>query len=155
MKNKLGMKRYVLLSVIILILAFSQSIFSNSYFVLLFSLSFFIVGNDETAVKTAFIGGVMLDLLGTASFGQFALSATSVMVFLMLFKSLLGKTLLFQFIFAILAIMLFNFMIHLPNLLEIKTLAKSAPANLVFLVLMLPLVSWINELFKKNTIRRN
>ena len=149
------MKRYLFLFLIILILALVQSSFSEIYFVLLFSLSFFILDNNEMAVKAVFIGGLVLDLLGTAVFGQFVVAATFVMVFLMLCKRLLGKTLLFYALFSVLAITVFNFMIHLPKLLASKTSVANILVNLVLLVLILPLASWLNELFKKNTVRRN
>ena len=121
---------------------------------LLFALSFFITDNNELAVKVAFLSGLMLDALGTNVFGQTTLAMTAIFICLMLFKRLLGKSLLFYSAFSILAIVLFDFMIHLPKLLDIKTLLSVVPINLISLVLIFPLVSWLNELFKKNTIRR-
>lgn len=149
------MKRYLLLTIVLLLLSLVSNSFTSADLVLLFSLSLLFLGNDRIASASGFVGGLFLDLLGVRSFGVMTLSLCLVLFLVMLARRFIGKSNLSTIVLWVFAILLFNVVLSLPSIGFPQEIVRLLIVNLFFGLVCHIAAVWINELYKGNLLRRN
>ena len=149
------MKRYLLLTIILLLLSLISYSFTSVNLILIFSLSLLFLGNDKIAAVSGFVGGLFLDLLGVRSFGVMALSLCLVIFLILLVRRFVGKSMISVVVLWVLAILLFDVVLSLPVISFPKEVGRLLIVNFIFGLMCHLTAIWINELYKGNLLRRN
>ena len=148
------MKTFILF-VVLLIFALIQSSVFGINLIFLFSLGFFILGNEKLALMSLFYGGLLLDFLGTERFGIYALCMSLTALFILIVRKFLGSNVFLLPILCAVSFLLFNFLVNFPRL-NIPDPYFLVPLNLAFFFALLPFCSWFNGIFKKDdSVSRN
>lgn len=149
------MKKYLLLTIVLLLLSLVSYSFTSVNLVLLFSISILLLGNDKIAAVSGFVGGLFLDLLGVRSFGVITFSLCLVILLILFIRRFIGKSKLSTIVLWVLAILLFDSVLSLPLIVFPKEIVKFLVVNFIFGLMCHLMAIWINELYKGNLLRRN
>lgn len=150
------MNKLILYTLLLLVLGLIQSQIRSVNLILDVCLALLILGRSREAVIFAFIGGLILDLLGSLLFGIFACTFSAIVFVVLLINRFLGRPWLLMVLLTGLALVLYYFLISFPAFELPSDLSALLVKNLVVIAMLIPVISWsVNEVSKSNSIRRN
>ena len=153
------MKRYVLISLIVLLLTLIESTFSSYFLILLFCLILFLKGYKHVYLY-AFVGGLLLDLFGSIPLGLSSFSFLCIFILLGFMKRFLPNNSTFIVFSFALAVFIYskslslNFPPNLGVLLDFSYLPLLLAKNAFGLLLSYTYSVFTYELLKKDFFRR-
>lgn len=148
------MKKYIFVGLVLLILALVENSFvlTRAHLVLAFALSYLVIKNEKMAAFSAFVGGIMLDLLSTYAFGYYALVLSALLLFYVIFYKFFGKSWHINLVTLIAIVFLYNVIMGFK---WGSALFFQIGYDLSAFVVLLFFVKVINEFFTQNSVRRN
>ena len=149
------MKKYLLLTIILLVLSLFQSIYPIISFVLVFCLGLAFADNKEVSMKSAFIGGFILDMLGTSFIGLYTVLMVVCMLSSHLLRRIFPRNVLYSFFTFLIVVTEFNIFSRFPNIVLVSNFPLLLFMNSIVFLLMKPLTTLIDGQFKKSLVRGN
>jgi len=143
--------KYFFLILVLFIFGLLQSSLINVNFVLIFSMSLFLLGNKDFTPVAFFVSGLMLDLLGTGNFGLYALVMSLILVCITLLKRLFGFGVIVKLIMCLFAFVAFYFVSGFDGTNMLSSQLYLLLKNFIALALIFPFVYKFDEYFDQSS----